>query len=418
MSEPARAAALLPHLERLHAFAQTLTPDPDEAARLAEAAYRRAAAVPPEARPDLDAKAWLFRLLLEEHGRRAETSGADALDVHRRSLVEAFLNRALPGAFAALPAPERTALVLCEVEGFSCAGAGDVLGLDPVAACGRLDAARATLVELLRAGATPAERPLLSGGLPEGWLGPALRRVVEDDLAPMPPALRTNLEAGAEPPVPPAPTARPALDAGSEPAPEPNRRRTSAVPKRRTSAWETGLGRGAVALAIVLAAGLLGYFFSSPPPPEVDTNVITLSARQTRAVTPTLRTGDAERAERFVRSHLGQRLTLPAIGEAALQGVAIEEVAPDVHVPAFVFADSLTGRPVTLYAYSYALLQRHADRLRLEGDIRRQIEDAAHVDIHDLGEAKVLVWRHRDDIYVAVTQGDAEALRQRIFYPS
>ena len=132
-----------------------------------------------------------------------------------------------------------------------------------------------------------------------------------------------------------------------------------------------------MAVAIVLAAGLLGYLFSSPPPPAPDANVITLSARQTRTATPTVRTDDPERAERFVLSHLGQRLILPSISRAALQGVGIEEVAPGAHVPAFAFADSLTGRTVTLYAYTYALLQRHADRLELEGDILRQIEDAA-----------------------------------------
>ena len=154
---------------------------------MVEATCRRAAATPPEERPDLDAKAWLFRLMLDEHAARAGTSDVGGQDAYRRSLAEAFLNRALPGAFAALPTPERLVLVLCEVEGYSCAQAGEVLGLDPDAACHRLETARAVLVNLLRTSATPAERPLLETSLPDGWLGPALGRTVQDGLAPLPP---------------------------------------------------------------------------------------------------------------------------------------------------------------------------------------------------------------------------------------
>lgn len=119
MSEPVRSAAPLQHLERLYAFAQVLTPDAEQAERLVEATYRRAVAVPPEERPTVDEKAWLFRLMLDEQASQAGPSDAEGLDAYRRSLAEVFLNRALPGAFAALPAPERLVLVLCEVEGFA-----------------------------------------------------------------------------------------------------------------------------------------------------------------------------------------------------------------------------------------------------------------------------------------------------------
>ena len=39
------------------------------------------------------------------------------------------------------------------------------------------------------------------------------------------------------------------------------------------------------------------------------------------------------------------------------------------------------------------------------------------IDGHD-DDSVALIWRNRDDIYIAVTPGAPEALRQRIVFPS
>jgi hypothetical protein len=63
-------------------------------------------------------------------------------------------------------------------------------------------------------------------------------------------------------------------------------------------------------------------------------------------------------------------------------------------------------------------LDLYSDRLSLEADIQNQIVAEQHYDLHDLGEKQVLVWRHRDDIYLAVTRGEAETLQGRITFAS
>ena len=411
MGDPDRFSALLDHLDRLYAFAQVLTSDAEQAERLVEATYRRAAEhTPSEAASEGAAKARLFQIMLEE--ARTSTSGAvppKGLTAYRESLATAFLNRALPAAFVALPLQERIVLVLCEGEGLSCAQAGEVLDVDPAEACHRLETARAVLMNLLRASTRPVERSLLETSLPEHALKNALQRVVQDGFAPLPPTLRPALVAQ-EPALSVQAPARP---------PDRNRRPPQPAAERAPGALRKRLQRGGVALAIILVSGLLGYLFSSPPPERgANASVVTLAVERARGADLVLRTDAADRAERFVHNHFGQRLTVPAIAEATLSGVGVEKIADEASVPVFVFYDEITGQSITLYAYSYAFLQQHQDQVELEGDILRQIEDDAHVDIHDLGENKVLVWRHRDDIYVAVTQGNAESLRQRISFPS
>jgi hypothetical protein len=115
---------------------------------------------------------------------------------------------------------------------------------------------------------------------------------------------------------------------------------------------------------------------------------------------------------------MGSRITIPSINEATLQGVSIREVADDADVPVLLFQDIASGKSITIYVYSYAFLDRHERRLVLERDILRQIEAEGNFDLHDLGETKALIWRYRDDIFVAITSGDAEELRGRISPPT
>ncbi len=134
---------------------------------------------------------------------------------------------------------------------------------------------------------------------------------------------------------------------------------------------------------------------------------------------PSLKTESPEEAEAYVQDQLQWRLTLPSIDQAVLSGVGLREVAPAITVPVFLYQDTAQDdRRIALYVFSYALLDRHGDRIQLEPEIQRQITDDGRFDLHDLGKRNVLVWRNRDDIYVAVTPGNPEALRKRIVFPS
>ena len=181
---------------------------------------------------------------------------------------------------------------------------------------------------------------------------------------------------------------------------------------------DKGLTYLLVAVTVIFAAGLIGYLFSRVEPEDPEKNLLSLSIQQLDDLEPVFRPGNNEQAERFALDRLGVRVLLPEIAQATLTGVAIVQFAPNAEAPVFLYEDQVSGRPFALYAYSYAFLDRNENLVELGADILRQIQEEHHFDLHDLGTDQVLVWRNRDDIYVAVVKGNAEELRDRISYPS
>ncbi|WP_456425056.1 hypothetical protein [Rhodocaloribacter sp.] len=413
-----RPNALLQHLDSLYTFAQILTPDAEQAADLVVETYRRAAERSPSERLLTDEKAWLFQLMRELYRERADgeaseaeatASGTSALREVRLRLCRGLVDRALPAVFATLPHEHRLLLTLCDVENLSCVEASVVVGLDAVTACARLEEARRTLSRILRNPVSSAERRLLYL-LPEDpseWMPAALQRMIAAELSPLPPTLPPAVAAALEPDA--SRTAAPRHDAAPV-----ARSGSGHLPARRRPL--RGLLTG---LAIIVFTGLIGYGVTALiPEPETDFNIITLSARRAGEVRPTFRTASPEQAERYVRDRLGRRITIPNIDQVLFLGVGSGAIIPGAEVPVLLFEDPATGERITVFTYSYAFLERNRGRVQLERDILLQIESDDRFDLHDLGEQKVLVWRNRDDIFVAVTSGDADLLRSRIHFPS
>ena len=300
----------------------------------------------------------------------------------------------------------------------ACTDAAYVLDLDAETACLRLEQARTAMRDALHADVSEREWQLLDQNLPDDWLRPTLRRTVEATFGPPPPTLRPAI-LKATPPTIPTATVASALDRSASPSSTSSPYRTSVLPSRRKDGprWYRPL----VVLLLILGMGAIGYVTSRSLEREPETNLITLAVRQADAVRPSIQTGSPEQAENFVRDELNWLLTLPTIDQAVLTGVGSREVAPGVTVPVFLYDDTLDetdGGAITLYVFSYALLDQHKERIQLEPEILRQIQNDEQFDLHDLGRRNALVWRNRDDIYVAVTPGDPEALRKRIVFPS
>ena len=126
-------------------------------------------------------------------------------------------------------------------------------------------------------------------------------------------------------------------------------------------------------------------------------------------------TDDRGRAAEYIASELDWRLTVPRIEGASLQGASRHEIISDTFIPLLTYHDEATNELIPVFVYDYALLGRVRDRLRFEAETLRQIEDENHFELHDMGSKQVLVWRNRDDIFVAVTRGGAESLQDRIY---
>jgi hypothetical protein len=93
-------------------------------------------------------------------------------------------------------------------------------------------------------------------------------------------------------------------------------------------------------------------------------------------------------------------------------------LAHDVFVPTLLYEDGPEEGRVVVFALSYAMLDRFADRLFLERSILTAIADEQQVDLYPHSETqKIVIWRQADDIFLAVSTTDPEGLRDRIQRP-
>ena len=416
---------LLAPIGRLYALAQSLTRTEHAARQLVERTYERAAeeweAHPPPA-PDDDPRPWLFTLLIDTARTQsseppppdeAGAKGQGERDRHfRRRVQERFLRRALPPAFAALAPKQRLLLTLCDIEQLRAAEAANIMNRPEKEIRREHAEARTDLRDRLRQmAARPEHDFLVEEALPDERLHGALRQMAERNLTAPPPALR--------------PAARHALHRKQKRAEKQQQPGTaseastasdrSAQPSEKESqtGWLDRLPRALVALLLIATAGGVGYLATTVLERPAETNLAALSAQHASDVELRLRTDRPARAEQFVRDELNRRLTVPHIEGAVLRGVGVAELVPDERIPVFLFRDSASGRPVTAYAYDYALLDRTGTRLQLPADLREQLTEEGRFATQEVNDHRVHLWRHRDDIFAAVTDR-ADSLQQRI----
>lgn len=385
---------MMGHADSLYSMAHVLTLDAAEAAALVEAVYRRAGDEDPP--PAGKEKEWLLRLMREEAGStegRVRPRPAATGDFRRKLALRA-VQRVMPAAFASLDVADREILMLVHVERFDSEHVAAITGDAPDDVAPRLENAENAFRNGIYRSLFSSEVALLQQ-LPEGWLREAINDMVANDLPAMPPTVRTEL-----------------IPERVETRVEPRREQPSKRPRPRGA---PRLQRMGVALLIIFFTGLFAYgaarILERPP----ETNALLLSADAASSMHLDLVSDDARELETFVQEQLNWRLTVPVIEGTALMGVQIREIGEGIRVPAIFYEDEQGEGPITVVAYTYALLDRAGDRLQFEPATLSQIQDPGHYDLHDLGRQQLLVWRHRNNIFVAVTRGQAETLQDRVY---
>lgn len=168
------------------------------------------------------------------------------------------------------------------------------------------------------------------------------------------------------------------------------------------------------ALLIVLASGLIASGLANLTKRSQETNLVSLSVRQAENIEAGFETADPGEAENYVRESLSRRIDVPAIEDAELTGVSIHDAGDGAQIPVLLYRNLNESGGIVLYAYSYAFLDTHGHRFQLTSDVLERIETEDLFDLRDSGETNVLIWRQRDDIFMAVTESDIEALENRI----
>ena len=161
------------------------------------------------------------------------------------------------------------------------------------------------------------------------------------------------------------------------------------------------LQRAAIAILLIAAAGMIGYVLSTTDERPDEPNALTRSVEAAGNLRLLLRTDVPAEAHQFVREEFGWRIGVPLFDAVSLTGVAIAQPAAAVEVPVFLYADD-EDQNVAVFAYSYALLDQVPDRLRLTDSDYEDLADGTPA-VRETNLGDVLLWRDRDDIYVAVT---------------
>lgn len=408
-SEQDRGGIIARHLDSLYVFAQSLTLDPDRAAWLVEETFHEAITrgIPVENFSD---KRRLFQLMMEvnENGAAPLSSVGGTSSNYRGRIAEQLLDRKLPVALASLPVDLRGILALTELQGLSPTDAAYVMHLEPEIIHERLRQAHQELMKALFQSMQPVERQLVEDHLTGDWLRVAFHRLADREFSALPPTLRLTLrELSAN-----------QKQQKSDTPGDDQKREVIKAPSRMRFRSRNYLKQSGIAILLIVIAGLIGYLLTDRPEEITEQNLITLSAQQADDIVPAFRTVNHAQAERFVEDRVQRLVTIPQIDQATLSGVSIVEIAENAEAPVFIFDDQATNNAIIIYAYSYAFLDQHVGVLKLEPDILRQIEDDQHFDLHDFGQYQALIWRNRDDIYVAVLKEGAEGLRDRISFPS
>lgn len=389
------------YLDDLYTLARVLA-GPAHADDLVETAYAKALDVPSDERPE-DQRAWLLRHLLDAHAahRANDPAAASVANAVRQQAAEAIAARALPAAFAACSARERLILTLDVQAAQPDTKLRDVLDRVVSSNGDRRAESWSALRASLRDTLSGPERMLVDVALSEEALYDALRTMLADHMRPAPASLRRTVAQIVR-------DANTPDDADASPAEDPSR-----FAATDASVW---VRRVAVGTLLVLVVGLSGYalYQSLSPSPEPEPGLVAFSARRAAGIRPDLETRDRVAAEKYIQTQMARRLTAPVITDAGFVGVGMLN-AGSVTVPVLLYADSTTGGRITVAAYSYALLDRIEDRVPIDTGLRSHLAEEGAMIQRRAGTKSAVVWRRRDDVFVAVA-GDTspQRLSQRI----
>lgn len=157
----------------------------------------------------------------------------------------------------------------------------------------------------------------------------------------------------------------------------------------------------------VLAAVLIALAITRDRTETAVTDLLEIALRVSENAGVTEVIQSPEEARAYIRSEFGWRVGVPEIENFPLVGMSIIDLAPVVGVPAFIY-ENPDGRVMVL-SLNYALLDDVPDRILLDPqDGEALVVGNPQVRRRDDGD--VVLWRHRDDIFIAVPDFPAEEL--------
>lgn len=415
---PSDSASLTEHAHVLYPLAQVLV-GPDKADALLRRTYEEAAAVPPSDRPDNE-REWLIQRLLDARNtpppsnasasvRDTDAPGAD--DAFRRDIAEQVAQDKLPVAFASCAVRERLILTLDALTDASDDALADALDTSPSEAASLRERARSTLRASLRDVLTGPERMLVDVALPDDALRSHLQAFLSDRFDPLPSSIRSEISEIVA-------SARLNDDADTSSF-LPDRPSFSLTGLTALRQWMNST-RGIAVLVgtlVLLVAGIGGASLfdetqtASPSP----AGLVEMAVRNSSSLKATHKTSSPDTAAAHLQRTWNRQIRLPTLQEATLQGLGRLSLSDSAAVPVLLYTDAESNRQIATYAFNYALLDQSHTHVVLDRTLRTDLATPDTLLAQTHSNHGVVLWRNRDDIFVAVApQMTAQTLRSRI----
>lgn len=188
----------------------------------------------------------------------------------------------------------------------------------------------------------------------------------------------------------------------------------SSSAKKSVFSFKRSLLFGLVMVGAAVAANSL-YKVGIPEPPTRAITLLSISSAD--EIGPDFSTSSAEQAEMYIKDRFGVTLQVPVIRDTQLLGVRIQLLKEELEVPVLLFHDGVENKTFPVFAYSYAFLQANRRRVELSRKILLRIDDPSQFGVYFSDEGSALIWRSRDDIFVAVLQVDPARMQERVEVP-
>lgn len=405
---------LADHLRTLYPLARVLAPS-DDAPSLIRHVYEEAINVPPVDRPE-DRRAWLLRLLLNAQDEPLHTGGAEVQaeqetsftnDPFRREVADRTAKRMLPAAFAACSLHERFILAVDVLGCPTDEELATALGTSATNARSIRDRARSTLRASLRDVLNGPERMLVDVALPDDALRDHLDELLCERYQPVPDSVQDSVTAILS-------TARENQKSSSSTDTSSAGMLRSAYAHLRQRASVRSLF-ALVLLLVVVAAGIGGASYLLSSSPESSPTLVEMTAEYASEVSVTHATTDPDAAQAYIQQTWNRRLSVPDIEETRLDGIGRLEISNTVEVPVLVYSTADGSHRLVAYAFNYAVLDQLATDVTMEHDLRTRLAANQSLVEQEHAEHAVVLWRHRDDIFVLVApSSEGASLASRI----
>jgi len=179
------------------------------------------------------------------------------------------------------------------------------------------------------------------------------------------------------------------------------------------------VARIAIGVLLILVASAIGTWITSPPTPAdkgLNGEWFDVLTQYDVDNEPAFRSEDPAQIERYIFDRLSRTMQVPSLESGLLVGVSLATPASDLQLPVLHYQDGTSSDEIQVFMLDYRFLTDVEATFIVDSGILQQITSESGSDVRSSEDLTRAIWRHRDDIYVAISPPDMENLRNRFSF--